>query len=197
MARNKEFDEKEVLEKAMQLFLAQGYEKTSMQELVEHMGIHRRSLYDTFGDKHALFMQALSRYNDQMNERLGPLVLNQPSAVDGIRLIFDTMIDRDLDQPKGCLFVNTAVELGPRDDEARQAAEDGFNQLESVLRALVIKGQQQGEIADLWDADIMAENLHNSLLGIRVLARTSTSREKLQRIRDTSLAALQIRQNQT
>ena len=55
MARSKEFEENEVLDKAMKLFWEQGYEKTSMTDLVEHMGIHRRSLYDTFGDKHHCF----------------------------------------------------------------------------------------------------------------------------------------------
>lgn len=56
MARSKEFDEKAVLRKAMELFWEQGYEKTSMQDLVDHMGIHRRSIYDTFGDKRSLFL---------------------------------------------------------------------------------------------------------------------------------------------
>lgn len=55
MGRSREFDENVVLQKAMELFWKQGYEKTSLNDLVEHMGIHRRSLYDTFGDKHTLF----------------------------------------------------------------------------------------------------------------------------------------------
>ena len=63
MARSKEFEETVVLDKAMRLFWEQGYEKTSMTDLVEHMGIHRRSLYDTFGDKHSLFLKAMDRYD--------------------------------------------------------------------------------------------------------------------------------------
>ena len=57
MGRNKEFEEEAVLQKAMELFWKQGYEKTSMSDLVEHMGIHRKSLYDTFGDKHSLYLE--------------------------------------------------------------------------------------------------------------------------------------------
>lgn len=190
MARNKEFDEKEVLAKAMRLFLTQGYEKTSMQELVEHMGIHRRSLYDTFGDKHALFMQALTLYKKQTEERLENAAFRSPSALASIRSIFDAMIDKHPEEPKGCLFVNTAVELGPRDAEAEQAAEDGFRSLEAKLRELIVQGQKQGEIPSGLDASIAAENLHNSLIGIRVLARTSASRDKLHRIKEASLAAL-------
>ena len=62
MARSKEFNEEEALDKAMEIFWKQGYEKTSIQDLVDQMGIHRRSLYDTFGDKHSLFVQTLERY---------------------------------------------------------------------------------------------------------------------------------------
>lgn len=64
MARIKEFDEDVVLLKAMRLFWEQGYEKTSMQDLVTHMGVHKRSMYDTFGDKHTLYIKALKRYGD-------------------------------------------------------------------------------------------------------------------------------------
>ena len=70
MARSKEFEENEVLEKAMRLFGDQGYEKTSMSDLIEHMGIHRRSLYDTFGDKHTLFLKAMDRFGDMSSASL-------------------------------------------------------------------------------------------------------------------------------
>ncbi|MGG4128868.1 helix-turn-helix domain-containing protein [Paenibacillus illinoisensis] len=69
MARSKEFEENVVLEKAMKLFWEQGYEKTSIADLVEHMGIHRRSLYDTFGDKHTLFLKAMDRFHDKLSDQ--------------------------------------------------------------------------------------------------------------------------------
>lgn len=60
MARSKEFDIDDVLLKAMTIFWQQGYEKTSMQDLVTGMGIHKRSMYDTFGDKHTLYIKRWS-----------------------------------------------------------------------------------------------------------------------------------------
>ena len=62
MARTKCFNRDEALEKAMQAFWAKGYEATSVQDLVDCMGINRGSLYDTFGDKHQLFLEALDQY---------------------------------------------------------------------------------------------------------------------------------------
>lgn len=70
LGRTKEFEINEVLDKAVQLFWKQGYEKTSMQDLVDFMGIHRRSIYGTFGDKHALYMKALKRYESTQNKKL-------------------------------------------------------------------------------------------------------------------------------
>ena len=64
MGRSKEFDEKEALQKAMLIFWEQGYEKTSINDLVEGIGIHRKSLYDTFGGKHELFLKVIENYNE-------------------------------------------------------------------------------------------------------------------------------------
>src|SRR5713101_8471759 len=64
MARHKEFDRDEALHKAMEVFWSRGYNAASIQDLVRHMRINRQSLYDTFGDKHALYLQALDRYRE-------------------------------------------------------------------------------------------------------------------------------------
>ena len=62
MARTKEFDRDAALDRAMHVFWKKGYEATSLPDLLQAMGIARQSLYDTFGEKHALFMAALERY---------------------------------------------------------------------------------------------------------------------------------------
>ena len=68
MGRSKEFDTDKALIQAMELFWSNGYEKTSIQDLLDVMGIHRKSLYDTFGDKHELYMEAVKRYNKLLRE---------------------------------------------------------------------------------------------------------------------------------
>ena len=69
LARKKSFNEQEVLEKAMNVYLKKGYEKTSMQDLVNEMTIHRRSLYDTFGDKQHLFLLSLRLYKEMIEKK--------------------------------------------------------------------------------------------------------------------------------
>ncbi|MEK8132045.1 TetR/AcrR family transcriptional regulator [Paenibacillus filicis] len=190
MARSKEFDESVVLHKAMLLFWEQGYEKTSLQDLVEHMGIHRRSLYDTFGDKHSLYLKALDRYGDLMSAALKSEASRGNSARQALRFIFDFMIEKGDDMPLGCLFVNSAIELAPTDEQIDGKTSQGFQGEEQLIADIIRRGQQSGEWGAHHDPELVAESLHNSLVGIRVLGRTSAGKEKLHRIADASLAAL-------
>lgn len=99
MARSKEFEEQAVLDKAMKLFWEQGYEKTSMNDLVEHMGIHRRSLYDTFTDKHTLFLRAIDRFDERISARLTAGVKRSKTAKEAVRFVFEFMIYGEEDVP--------------------------------------------------------------------------------------------------
>jgi TetR/AcrR family transcriptional regulator, transcriptional repressor for nem operon len=184
MGRSREFDENVVLQKAMELFWEQGYEKTSLSDLVEHMGIHRRSLYDTFGDKHTLFLKTIDCYEELIKDKIQAGILHAETAKQAIQFIFDFMIEGYEDRPWGCLIVNSATEMALRDKEVEEKTEEAFMQTEHFLADLVRKGQQAGEFSCEYDADALAEVLQNTLLGIRVLLRTSASKEKMHRIAD-------------
>ncbi|MCP3780383.1 MULTISPECIES: TetR/AcrR family transcriptional regulator [unclassified Paenibacillus] len=191
MARSKEFEEKEVLDKAMRLFWEQGYEKTSMTELVEHMGIHRRSLYDTFGDKHSLFLKAMDWFDDKIIAALAGGVKRSKTASEALQFIFSFMIDGDEDSPAGCLMVNSAVELAARDVEVDNKSTKAFTTAEQLLREIILWGQRDGEFTSTYNAEELAEYLHNVWIGLRVMARTSASREKLHRITHISMKFLE------
>ena len=190
MGRSKEFEESEALQKAMELFWQQGYEKTSMSDLVEHMGVHRGSLYDTFGDKHTLFLKTLDCFGELLGARLKSETSRAETAKQAIRFIFDLMIEGDGGIHRGCLYVNSAAELALRDMDVNEKTEEAFIRTEHLLADLIRKGQQSGEFSCDYDAEVLAESLHTTLVGIRVLARTSASKEKLYRIADFSLALL-------
>ena len=184
MGRSKEFDENIVLQKAMELFWEQGYEKTSMSDLVEHMGIHRKSLYDTFGDKHALYLKAIDRYSEYSTGKLKSETLRAKTAKQAIQYTFDYIIEGNEDRHLGCFFVNAATEMAPRDKEVKEKTEEAFVQTEHFLAEIIRKGQQSGEFSCDYNAESLAEFLHNTLLGIRVLIRASASKEKMHRIAD-------------
>ena len=184
MGRSKEFDENMVLQKAMELFWAQGYEKTSMSDLIEHMGIHRKSLYDTFGDKRGLYLKAIESYGKYSGEKLQSRIAEAITAKQAIQNAFDYIIEGNKDKRLGCFFVNAATEMAPSDREVDEIVDQAFIKTEQRLSDIIRKGQQSGEISGDHDAQSWAEFLHNALIGIRVLVRTSTSKDKMYRIRD-------------
>ncbi|PKQ90643.1 TetR family transcriptional regulator [Paenibacillus sp. BGI2013] len=191
MARSKEFEVNEVLDKAMKIFWEQGYEKTSMSDLVEHMGIHRRSIYDTFDDKHTLFLKAMDRYSGKISATLLAEIKASKTAVEALHKIFDVMISEAEDTPSGCLIVNSAVELGTRDQEVDNRSLESFNEAERMFEQIIQWGQREGEFSSDHDAKEMAEYLHNISVGIRAMARTSTDKEKLNRIIHVTMKLLE------
>lgn len=191
MARSKEFEENAVLEKAMKLFWEQGYEKTSMNDLVECMGIHRRSLYDSFTDKRTLFLKAMDRFEDRISNRLAAGAKQSNTALEAVEFVFDFMINGEEDTPPGCMLVNSAVELGIRDADVDAKAKEAFAKVERLLEEIIAWGQRNGEFTKRHDAKALAEVLHNALTGLRVMARTSVDKAKLRRIAKLSMHILE------
>lgn len=172
MARPKEFEINEVLDRALLLFWEQGYEKTSMQELVDTMGIHRKSIYDTFGDKHALFIQALQLYIKRQSEHLKKPALAEQSVKEIIRQALDVKKSND-ETPIGCFMVNTGVELGTLDPLSASLVQDGYGKIEEFFRHLIEYGQERGELNATLDATMLSHYLMNAWLGIRTMAKTN------------------------
>jgi TetR/AcrR family transcriptional repressor of nem operon len=182
MGRSKEFEENEVLQKAMELFWQQGYEKTSMSDLVEHMGIHRKSIYDTFGDKHSLYLKVIERYGEFSTAKYKSETLRAKTSYQAIQYIFDYIIEGNDDKHYGCLFVNAATEFGPWDQEVLKKTEDAFSQAENSITEIIKQGQENGEFSRKYDNELLGEILHNAFLGLRVLVKTSASKEKMHNI---------------
>lgn len=191
MARTKEFDREAVLDKAMRLFWQQGYEATSLRDLLAAMGIGRQSMYDTFGDKHALYLAALDRYCATVGQRLfAPLAAPGP-VMPALRRIFEQVIDGSLgDCRHGCLMVNATTELAPGDREIARRAEENLWGAEVAFRTALERGQASGEIDRRHDPRALALFLFNALQGLRVTAKTTDDRRVLDEIVDVTLAAL-------
>jgi TetR/AcrR family transcriptional repressor of nem operon len=190
MARSKEFDEKAVLRKAMELFWEQGYEKTSMQDLVDHMGIHRRSIYDTFGDKRSLFLASLNHYEELIVNEMESIISSTSSIKQAIRDVFIFILNSIEQYPKGCLSVNAAIELSLLDKEIGRIVTKMFNRTEDMFNNLIKRGQTSGELSKEIDSDNTSRFLHNNLVGIRVLIKTNYNKKELEGIITLALSVL-------
>ncbi|MEH7386107.1 TetR/AcrR family transcriptional regulator [Bacillus sp. JJ1521] len=192
MSRNREFDEKVVLRKAMELFWKQGYEKTSMQDLVDYMGIHRRSIYDTFGDKRSLFLASLNYYETFVIETYTGIISNSTTVKKAVRDVFNYVIQSaELDvYPTGCLSVNAAVELSLLDQDIRHIVTKMFKDTEVMFEQMLEEGRKKGELNEELNPQITAQFLHNNLVGLRVMVKTNYSKEELESILDLMLRVL-------
>lgn len=194
MARSKVFDEDLILEKAMNLFWKKGYNATSAQDLVDHLGISRSSLYDTYGDKHSLFVKALKQYR---KERIDPVIndANKTEDIEAyIRNIFQAAIKEALgeEHSKGCFMVNSAVELAPVDDEVKAIANAIMQDVENTITNAIKKGQEQGLFTTTHSARSLARFIFNSLNGLRVTIKFDANKKMLDDIVNVCLAALKV-----
>ena len=181
MARPREFDEATVLEAAMNCFWAQGYELTSVRDLAEQMGITGASLYNAFGDKRSLYRQALRHYLEQtVRDRVARLERLRPFPA--IRTFFDEIVERSVKdrQHRGCMLVNSALELAPYDPEFQKIVAEEMIFIEAFFRRSIEAGQKDGTILAIRPAAELAKLLLSVLLGIRVLARTRPQRGVLE-----------------
>ncbi|WP_336865722.1 TetR/AcrR family transcriptional regulator [Peribacillus frigoritolerans] len=190
MARRKEFEINDVLEKAISLFWEQGYEKTSMQDLVEHMGIHKRSMYDTFGDKHSLYLTALERCVNTTEETLLKKAKDTLNVRESIRKLLESTLEYEDMERKGCLVVNCATELALRDEMAAEQVKRNFESTQEILLTLIKHGQATGEINTNHDPKTLTMAVFNLWLGIRVQDRVVTDRNELYSMIDGALELL-------
>jgi TetR/AcrR family transcriptional regulator, transcriptional repressor for nem operon len=192
MARHKEFDQTRALDKALDVFWHKGYEATSVQDLVEGMGISRQSLYDTYGDKHALFLAALDRYIATNAAAMCNLVGQGGPVKPLLRQLFEGVVQQELDDPlhKGCMAVNAAVELAAHDKTVAGRVCNNAAQIEGLLRALIERGQQSGEVTARHEPQALARFLFSSLQGLRLVAKANPEPQALREIMQVTLAAL-------
>lgn len=174
LARHKEFDTTEVLTKAMEYFWRHGYDGSSMNELVQHVGIKAQSLYNAFGGKRDLYLAALKLY---VNQSTVIATLEQtPSGKQAITKVFHDLLS-SLAQPehraKGCFMVNTCVELAPHDAEIADFVEKESKRVEDAYLLALSRAKEQGELADRHqDLRALARYLNNAQSGLIVTAKS-------------------------
>ncbi len=192
MARPREFDETTALEAAVACFWSRGYEATSVRDLAEAMGLSAPSLYNAYGDKHALFVQALEHYLDcSMRERIDRLEKSLPPKR-AIRQFIGEIIDHSVSdrERRGCFLVNSALEVAPHDKKLGGLIADRLAELEAFFARSIRKAQAEGAVPGERVSKDLARLLLGVVLGIRVLARVRPDRASLQSLARPVLALL-------
>ena len=198
MARPREFDEEVVLDAAIQCFWNCGFEATSVKDLIERTGITAASLYNAFGDKRSIYQAALDHYVEiSIGARIQRCETLPPRAAIGA--FFDEILRRSLTdkEHKGCLLVNSALEMAPHDPEFRKSIARVLRRIEAFFLGCVENGQANGTVSRSTPAEALAQHLLGVLMGLRVLARVRPERSLLEGVVSTALISLEPRDRMT
>ena len=192
MGRPQQFDLETVVEAAMQMFWRKGYEATSIQDLVDATGLNRGSLYNTFDSKEGLFSTVCERY--QQISLATPLIEVAKTAPPRVAIedFLMTLAKRIANDPehRGCLMVNTATELSPHNEEAREWVNTAVKDLEDALTKLIKRGQKNKTFKSKEAPRSLARLLLASIQGMLVIGKANPSPRLLNDIARTALAAL-------
>ena len=192
MARQKEFDRDEVLHKAMEVFWTRGYEGASIQDLVKHMGINRQSIYDTFGDKHSLFLQALDRYCEIQSRKVFDVLERPGSMKRNLRQLFEETVARALSAEgrRGCFVGNSMSELAGRCKATATRTCNSLASAEKIFRRALERGREQGELPRVRDTRAVARFLYCNLQGLLLIAKATRDRKLLSDVVKVTLSVL-------
>lgn len=192
MARPRQFDAHAALAAAQETFWAKGYHATSTRELTQAMGLTQPSLYNAFGDKRQLFMQALDDYlNRTLRERIARIESGYPPAQALARFFAESVERGATELPhRGCMLINTALEASTDDPELQAAVAEELTLLRAFFERTVRAAQADGSIAAAHDPVDVAAMLLSVQVGMRVLSRVMPDRALLEATVRPALAML-------
>lgn len=192
MSRPKAFDPDQALEQAMEVFWEKGYGATTVQDLLQRMGINRFSMYQTFGGKGDLFVAALDRYHRLTADTLLRQLEAPPGGLPAIRSHFRHLARRYAAPGgwRGCLMTNSAVELAPHNPPTRKRVERHLARLEEAFYTAAREAQKRGDLRAGASPRDVARYLVGASVSLAALARTRPGPEPLRQYAETVLSTL-------
>ena len=191
MARPKAFDEQQALAAAMEVFWRAGYERASLDVLLSAMGISKQSLYDTFGDKRALYLKALAYYRDQTLTSMRELFASARKTRDGFsRLLLGLSAESEEQHARGCLLLSANLERDTGDRVIATFLRDNQASVEQIFATAITQGQSRGELSQKHDPQALAKFFASTIQGMRAMARLKSDRRALRQVAKVALAVL-------
>lgn len=195
MGRSKEFDPTIVLHRAMEVFGEYGYEGTSLQNLIDELGIARQSIYDTYGTKRDLFISAVKYY---VNEKTAAVIsyLERPGSVKkSISDIFhgvEATLNDEL-RRKECFIMHSAIAQVPHDSEITEFLEKDMARLENAFYEALVRAEKQGELSNGHENLLaLARYLNHARYSLTQVAKLTNDPKVLQDVIAATLSVLDI-----
>ena len=182
MARPVNFNQTEVLDKLTLVFWEKGFYDSSIEDLSSASGLNRSSLYNSFGNKEAIFKQVLKHYQEHYSKQRLEQILKTSPVKKALEEYFLSLIETEQNRRLGCLLVNTSIELSPHNSQIDKDLQKSFKRVEDIFYQVLEKAQNNNEIDSNKDISLIAKYLLNNVYGIRVSARAGSTKKDLKQI---------------
>ena len=182
MARPVNFNQTEVLDKLTRVFWEKGFYDSSIEDLSRVSGLNRSSLYNSFGNKEAIFKQVLKHYQEHYSKQRLEQILKTSPVKKALEEFFLSLIETEQNRRLGCLLVNTSIELSPHNSQIDKDLQKSFKRVEDIFYQVLEKAQNNNEIDSNKDISLIAKYLLNNVYGIRVSARAGSTKKDLKQI---------------
>ena len=181
MARPRAFDEQDVIDKAVDVFWRKGYANTSIGDLERVLGMGRQSIYNTFGDKRALFVRALQNYQQNGSNNLTSLFNGEMRGVEVIHGYFEILVETITlsDDKRGCFLTKCLMEQGVDDPDVASQCQSNEHTLTSAFKKALQEAVEDQSVPPSLDVDAAASMLSTQVYGLSVMARSGAPKETL------------------
>ncbi len=192
IGRPLEYDPNMALESAMNVFWRQGYEASSLQDLISSMGLSKSSFYQAFESKHALFKRCIKFYRQGLIDELQSKLSKTSSGKAFIQTLFRNVAKETTgtDGRRGCLLMNTASEFAQADPEIAELVSRSINNLTQVFELAIEQGQQQGDIPADKNKHELANYLVSSMSGLKNMVKAGANSKSIKQTANIVLSAL-------
>ena len=192
MPKTKQFDKEKVLEAASNIFRQKGYNGTSIDEILVATGLSRSSLYDSFSDKHNLYLLALEYYKNNKISLLEKLDEKPLNGLQKIEVLFKEVVNHLINNPddNGCLMVNAAAEMSRHCYKTQQVICNEKEDVQNILNTWLADAQDKKLITLNKPTKTYSQFLYNNLIGLRVLSQSKASKAELLNVVKLSLESL-------
>ncbi|MFC0214918.1 TetR/AcrR family transcriptional regulator [Paenibacillus chartarius] len=192
MGRSKEFDTSIVLRKAMEVFGHYGYEGTTLQHLLDGLGIARQSLYDTYGTKRDLFISAVKHYVTEKSDAVISCLEQPGSAKEAIARIFHEVaaVLKDEERRKECFILNSAIDQVPHNPEIAAFFNRDMARLEHAFYGAIMRAREMGELNANMNPRAHAQYLNHARYSLTQAAKLTQDPVVLDHITEVILTTL-------
>lgn len=192
MPKTKQFNRDKVLQAASLIFRQNGYNGTSIDDILKATSLSRSSLYDSFRDKHSLYLAALEYYKNQETNAIEELGKKHMNGLEKIEHVFKEVVNHLAAHPNdnGCLMVNAAAEMSKHCDKTAHIVCNNKDNMEDLFSEWLVDAQDKQVIRLSKPPKTYGTFLFNTLCGLKVLSQSGASKNDLNNVVKLSLEAL-------